>query len=138
MSLMWQQSMRTGIEEVDAQHKKLIGIYNSLGEAIERGITSAEVAQFLDVLMDYATYHFNFEECCFEQYKCPFAAQNREAHADFVRIFEGIRAEFRERGADASLIIRIHAELSNWLITHITNIDSKLRPCVEKGSVDGA
>jgi hemerythrin-like metal-binding protein len=130
-TIQWDQSMATGLETVDAQHKQLIAWLNDLIEAIGQGRARSEIQGLLAKLGAYTAFHFGHEEECMARYKCPAAEQNILAHKDFVVTLAALRDEFDRNGATAHLVVRVEVEMLRWLTTHIKRTDTQLLPCVE-------
>ena len=129
-TIQWDQSMATGVDSVDAQHKQLIAWLNDLLSAMSAGRGRTEISSLLDKLGGYAVMHFGNEEDCMAKYNCPVAAKNAAAHKDFVATFAAFREEFDKTGATAHLVVRLQAELMRWLTSHIKATDTQLAPCV--------
>lgn len=87
--ITWDDSMSTGLPNIDAQHKEIIEKYNELDEALAQGSGRARTVagELLDFLQFYSAWHFEREEKCMEEYKCPAAEANKQAHAEFTVIF---------------------------------------------------
>jgi len=131
MALEWKDEFNSGVEEVDEQHKQLVGLLNSLEQLIAEGIDSGpEVESLLDSLASDTVAHFSFEEGCMMRYKCPAAQQNKEAHAQFLKIFTGFQNEIEENGLDSALLTRLHGTAAGWFVAHILTVDVQLKPCV--------
>ncbi len=132
MQIAWHTSMSTGIPEIDEQHKELVKTLNTLADAMQAGKGKDEIEKMLEFAGQYAQKHFGFEEECFEKYNCPVADLNKQEHAQFVARFTVLMEEFQEKGAKFTLIIKIHKELSDWLLQHICEVDTKFYPYVQK------
>jgi hemerythrin-like metal-binding protein len=122
--------MTTGLESLDAQHKQLISWLNDLLHEISLGRSRAEVEAMMDRLDGYVVNHFSQEEACMTRYKCPVAAANLAAHANFVAMFALFKEEFERDGVTAHLVVRLESELTRWLSGHIKRTDTQLAPCV--------
>ncbi len=129
-AIKWDESMSTGVDSLDAQHKQLIAWLNNLLVCMSEGRGRAEIDGLLSQLGAYATLHFGNEEECMEKWKCPFAAQNVAAHKEFVATVQNLRDEFDRSGPTSHLVVRVESELMRWLSTHIKRTDTTLRPCV--------
>ena len=128
--LQWDDALRTGDETLDKQHKYLIETLNNLGKAITQGNGTEVVAGILGRLRFYTGWHFGREEECFEIHRCPAAEKNKKAHTAFIEAFEKYHAEYRETGGSMELAIKVHEEISNWIINHIMIVDRELYPCI--------
>jgi hemerythrin len=129
-TIQWDESMATGVDTVDAQHKQLIAWLNDLMAAISQGRARSEIQGLLAKLGAYSTFHFGHEEECMARYKCPAAEQNILAHKDFVVTLAALTDEFDRDGATAHLVVRVEVEMLRWLTTHIKRMDTQLLPCV--------
>lgn len=133
MRIQWDAAtMATGIGVVDAQHQKLVQTLNELIEAMRQGRGKEEIEPILAWLGDYAAKHFLYEESCMTQYRCPSAAANKAAHAEFIRLFSSFRERFAQQKATTSLVLEIEQKLALWLRDHICKIDRQLGGCVHK------
>lgn len=131
MAIAWNDSMSTGVAEVDEQHKELIKMLNSLSEAMRSGKGKDEIENILVFAGEYAQKHFACEERYFAQYNCPESPQNKAGHEQFIARFTELMQDFRTRGSSFALVMKIYNELSNWLVKHILGVDTKLRAAVK-------
>ena len=132
--LIWDDSMSTGVPLLDEQHKMLFQKFNEFSETILE-ITSREAAtEMLDFLQFYATWHFGREEKCMAEYKCPVAAKNKRAHAEFLSTFGGFYEQWQLGTMSQELVSKTYRELETWLVDHVSHTDTQLRPCVGKGA----
>jgi hemerythrin len=129
-TISWDPSMTTGVDSIDDQHKQLIAWLNDLLTAMSQGRGRTEVQKVLDDLGGYAVSHFGHEEECMAKYNCPVAAQNIDAHKQFVETFKSFKQEFDRTGATAHLVVRVENELLRWLTSHIKRTDTQLLACV--------
>jgi hemerythrin len=132
--LTWDESMSTGIALIDSQHKMIFQKFNEFSEAISGGASQEAAAEILDFLQFYANWHFGREEKCMAEYHCPAAAQNKQAHAEFLVTFNGFYEQWQNGTMTPALVSKTHQELENWLLNHIGRTDTQLRPCVEKSA----
>jgi len=130
-TIQWDESMTTGVESLDAQHRQLINWLNDLLGAMSLGRGRPEVKPLLDRLGAYAALHFGTEEDCMTKYNCPVAAKNVEQHKQFVETFGSFSEEYERTGPTAHLTVRLESELMRWLTTHIRRTDTQLAECVK-------
>jgi hemerythrin len=127
MAITWDKSLATGSLIVDHQHQELFRQVNALSDAMKQGQGREVIGKLLDFLGQYVVRHFAEEERLMEQLDCPAAAANKQAHAQFLSTYSGLRNQFDETGAGPSLVLQIHNLLSKWLVEHIKGIDVQLR-----------
>lgn len=132
--LSWDESLSTGDMEIDAQHRYLIDIFNDLGRAMGEDYSADDLDKVLRVMEFYADWHFGKEETCMAKYHCPVAEKNKKAHAVFIEKSKAYRLEFEKSKGSRELALKIHKELSDWIINHILAVDTKLYPCIHPKS----
>lgn len=135
--IVWNAALATGVPNIDAQHQELIEHFNALAAAVEQGRGREETGALLDFLQFYALWHFEREEHCMDEYRCPAAAANKAAHHYFKRRFGWLYEQYQESDANPQTVSDTLAELETWIVSHIARIDTRLGPCVN-GSTAGA
>jgi len=128
--LAWDDALTTGDMEIDVQHKFLIDTFNDLGDAIQHGAGMGSINKILGVLRHYADWHFGKEEDCMERYHCSAANINKIAHEVFIEKTTNYQKEYELSGDSNELALKIHAELSDWIVNHIMAIDGTLYSCI--------
>lgn len=133
MALKWDaRTMATGVEEIDAQHRELIDHLNEFFRLMQQGKAGDGLGEFMDFLAQYAAWHFRHEEGCMEEHRCPAAAANKQAHANFIQIFKGYRKKLESEGPTTGLVIEVQRKISDWVRNHIIRTDTQLRQCVRQ------
>jgi len=131
--ITWDESMSTGIPLLDAQHKMLFQKFNEFSAAISgKAIAQDAAAEILDFLQFYASWHFGREENCMDEYKCPVAAHNKQAHAEFLAKTKSFYQQWQDKTINAELVKKTHQELESWLLNHVSGTDTQLRQCAPK------
>jgi hemerythrin-like metal-binding protein len=136
MSLIdWEESYSVNNEEIDNQHKTWIAIYNELHETLISGdimeIYSVTAAT-LQKMLDYARYHFNFEEEYMRKINYPDLVNHRRMHKNFdTEIYNYYRAMQDGQFVLTTAIIKL---IRNWLVDHILHEDKKYRLFLENAS----
>ena len=130
MTLLWSNSLKIGIPEIDRQHQKLIEQMGRLYNAIQKDRGEKEIQEILIFLNQYVIEHFGHEESCMLKYKCPAAQKNQTKHREFKANLRAIEEEFRTKGASENLAIEINKNLLEWFANHIKTIDTSLKSCM--------
>ncbi len=128
--ISWDETMATGVAKLDLQHKKLIGKFNEFLEAVNQGQGRNVAGEILDFLQFYATWHFGEEEACMDEYRCPIAKANKQAHAEFVRRFNQFYTDWQEASLNADEVQEACTALGHWIENHIRRVDTQLYPCI--------
>lgn len=138
MKVQWSDALKTGNRAIDNQHKYLIDIINDLAGAIETGATPQALKKIVNLLQYYTEWHFCNEEGCMDKLKCPVAAKNKDAHAQFIATFLEFRRELEAGGDSNEIATRMYKTLTAWLVQHIQGIDSQLAYVSGEGPVPAA
>ena len=113
-----------GFEEIDAQHRTWIQIYNRLEDAVLTGEESVENGfhvRILKEILDFTRIHFATEEDLMDDYDYPDASRHRRLHKDFNQeIYESYR---QAMGGEPLLNSELMKLVRNWFLTHTSSED---------------
>ena len=130
--MKWSDAYSTGIERIDQQHQLLFKTADDFRAALQDQAGEASYAMLLSFLDGYTRAHFGFEEGCMEQYHCPVAQKNKDAHAQFTEVLAGFRQRYAANGFDRAEAHELVDTIDRWLADHICHVDAHLKRCVEK------
>lgn len=115
----WLPAYSVHIEEIDAQHKELLGHFSAIGAAITQKNSWAETHFEIVALREFAHFHFRFEDALMRLYACPEREQHNRIHQKFFRTLESYE--------ELSLHHQNHREVltffETWLLNHIQGDD---------------
>jgi hemerythrin len=124
----WEGKYVLGIEEIDDQHMKLVGMINSLHEGMRSGKGREVTASVLQSLMEYALYHFRTEEDLMKRYDYQGLLEHRTEHLVFMdRVGEMAK---RHGGGEYLVSLELNDFLKEWLSDHILSTDRKYAPYI--------
>jgi hemerythrin len=127
-TIVWNpKTMSTGVPKVDAQHQEWIRRYNLFDDAITQGKALDVVQSTLDFFVEYADFHFDFEESVMEERHCSAAAANKADHEHMRNILRGFNKYVKKHGFSVSEVISLKIEMEEWVVKHILTIDVQLR-----------
>jgi hemerythrin len=126
--IQWNDTLATGHDFVDNDHRKLIDSLNELETALKEGAGKETIAKILDFLNTYTREHFAREETHMQRVACPAYAENCREHALLISRLDSW-LERLEQGTSISLVLEVHREIANWIRGHILKTDCKLRGC---------
>jgi len=126
MAIQWTESLTTGIEIIDEQHKELIVRVNSLLEACQQGKGKLVMAGILKFLAEYAVSHFAEEEKYMQKFNYPDYDNHKAQHAKFISDFGLLKDKFDTQGAGINLVLVTNKTIVDWLVNHINNTDKAL------------
>ena len=129
MSLFtWSDSYSVDTPGIDAQHKKLFDLINSLHAAMIQGKGKEVLGQILDGLVDYTKVHFAAEERMLEKINYPDLSAHVAEHDVFIRKAYALQTDYRN--GKLALTLPTMDFLKGWLINHIMKTDKKYMPFV--------
>lgn len=135
---LWKKSYEIGIEDIDLQHRHLVGIINKLSDAMMAQKGYMTVPHILEELVDYAQLHFTTEERAMEKVGYPDLRKHQEEH---LKLTDGV-LQFREHFSQEHNVkpSEVLDYLCDWLKNHIVVNDKdfgsfyKNLPTVEEQS----
>jgi len=121
-SVSWSDVPKTGIKLIDSDHKELVKLLNKLTLELQENRPPSIAALTIDLINDYATYHFDREERLMVDYGYAGFYAHRERHLMFRRYFRAIQIVMKE---DPAYIDRaaVAAFLADWLVRHVGQSD---------------
>jgi two-component system NtrC family sensor kinase len=125
-AFIWDSRFDTGIPLVDAQHKQLVEVINTLGNELMQGDVSEERLQALfHQLAEYARHHFSDEENMMRD--LAIDDRHRHEHIAFHRQFvEQLVNLWKSRASLAKPAETVHGFLTSWLTVHILGEDQAM------------
>ena len=119
----WKDEYSVGIDSIDLQHKKLLGLINQLQTAVNHSTGEAFEHEVLDALVDYTKTHFTYEEGLLVQNDYPDYGPHKAQHEEMIKEVEQVLAGYKN-DPDAAMEEAVDY-LKNWLINHINGTDKK-------------
>lgn len=136
-SFQWGDNYKTGMLEVDNQHKYLVDLINQMGDCLSQNELNLEnIDNIFKELFNYTKYHFTHEEIimervCVDQRHLDYHLQS---HQDFINeldyLYSKIASDNHESAEDLLNF------LVNWLAYHILDTDKNMAQqvaLIEKG-----
>ncbi len=121
--IKWKDEYSVGIESIDKQHKKLLGLINSLQTAVNYKTGEVFEQEALDELVDYTKTHFKYEEDMMEQNGYPDFTTHRAEHELMIARVEEV-LNLYQQDKDTAMQNAIDF-LRDWLINHINGTDKQ-------------
>ncbi len=122
----WSEDYSVGDDEIDSQHKNLLGFLNKYYNAMNKGRGKNIMDAIFAEMKAYALYHFQSEEQRMEEAGYPDLDKHKKIHAAFV----GKILEFEKKRDEGDLLVSVNLAkfLNSWLIEHIRGEDKKYSP----------
>lgn len=137
VSMIWGKHLSVGNLVIDAGHKDLMGIVNTLEYAIQQKDTS-QMLRVLRKLYDSARLHFHDEEIILRAVSHPFVPhklEHRQLLDELQDAMNSLNAAKKEPGKMPDLE-HYPAVLRGWFLRHISEWSPALKPKLEKYPYD--
>lgn len=121
----WNSNFDTGLDDIDDQHRVLVSIVNRLAwhfASVDSDIGSTNI---LDELLDYASYHFEYEEAVWQQ-NFGDSEETRNHHDAHQMFSEQIKRLCESSAPQDDVLTELFDYLSRWLVYHILESDRRL------------
>lgn len=121
--IKWTNEFALGIEEIDEQHRALVGMINALDPGTHGDPGSETIRRLLAELSDYASHHFAFEERLMGGGGCSpdLIARHFSEHAYFRSLLKDLTTDF-EKGR-RNITVPLIEYLVHWFLHHIAVVD---------------
>lgn len=117
MSIQWTNALSVGNPAIDAEHKKIVAMINSLESAEGRPEEERIVKNALAEMGEYVLRHFRAEEDAMSLAGYKLLEPHRKTHNDFTQVVRGLTRR-TDLGAQELRMI-----LTKWLTEHIMKVD---------------
>ena len=117
----WDESIGTGVESMDTEHRLQVSLVNALEELVRQNTDASLVTKTLTQLVDFTSVHFLSEELMIRLYAYP----QHDAHkAEHGRLTDHV-AEMRRQieGGERTAVMETIDGLHKWLTGHIRTMD---------------
>jgi len=124
MRLVWTDELKTGVDDIDTQHKEIIDKINRLHEAVKEGRGREYIKEILDFLEGYINSPFSLEERYMADFNYPRQAMMAHVrqHKDLTEKYRELKKEFSEGHMLVTTLLAKEI-LGLWWVTHIKNTD---------------
>jgi hemerythrin len=119
--LRWDKTLSVEVAEIDADHRRLLELFNRLGNAVEDGESQDYIRMVMDELISCTEWHFKHEEWLMQKYGYPDLAQHRSEHEELIASGKALQRQLEAAGA--SLSAQEIEFLEHWLTGHIYGAD---------------
>ena len=126
--IKWSDMYKLGIEEIDPQHQKLIGIINRLYQVMQESTEKENMKIIFKELIDYADYHFSTEERHFEEFNYIDKVEHTRSHEAYKEKIAQFAKEYEDKGS-TMLPFQLIDFLGEWWTGHIRGADRKYVEC---------
>lgn len=122
--IVWGKILSVGVDEIDEDHRKLVGIFNILNHAVQEGESPEYLAAALEELINCTVWHFSHEERLMLKHRYPEMAEHKAEHGDLIQSAQKLQQELLN--ADKAVADEHIVFLERWLTEHILTADGRL------------
>ena len=125
MIIEFDDTLITGNETIDTQHKELISRIKQFVDTCEKEENSKiKAIKMLDYLTEYTNFHFSEEEKLQEEIGYPGLKEHKEKHEEFKKNLKELDAFLEEsEGPTDAFVQQVKSNVVDWLFTHIKAFD---------------
>ena len=122
--LVWDNLLSVQVEEIDDDHRKLVGLFNMLNHSVEEGDAADYVEAVIEELISCTVWHFRHEERLMLKYGYAGFMEHKTEHRELIESARVLQQKFLQQGNPVtSEDIKF---LEHWLTGHILTADMEL------------
>jgi len=122
--LIFVDKLSIGLPLVDAQHKQLISLSNSLIQAMTNGMGEEVIEEVFMKLRAYVCYHFDDEEAYMKQIGFSELEDHKRLHRKLAEEVDKFRGRFKDREVVSPN--EVLDFVIQWVVKHIEEEDMKI------------
>ncbi|HAX52390.1 bacteriohemerythrin [Muricomes intestini] len=124
MRAIFDETLVTGNETIDSQHKELFDKINKLLDSCENGNDKLTAVKMLDYLADYTDFHFSAEEKLQEDIEYPGIKEHKKEHEKLRNVVKELYEMLEEEeGPSNAFVEQVNKNVIEWLYGHIKSFD---------------
>ena len=135
MTISFDDTLITGNETIDAQHKELIERIRLFVDSCENENGKVKAIKMLDYLAEYTNFHFSEEEKLQEDIGYPGLKEHKEKHEEFKKHLKDLDSFLEEsEGPTEAFVRQVKSNVVDWLFTHIKLFDRSVAEYIHLNS----
>lgn len=124
MYVTFDDTLVTGNEMIDSQHKEWIDRINQLMKSCETEKEKQSAVRMLDYMADYADFHFAEEEKLQREIGYPGLEEHLKKHEEFRNTVKELHEMLEEEeGPSDGFVKAVEENVMKWLTYHIQSFD---------------
>lgn len=131
--LAWSDDYKVEIKEIDEQHKKIIGLINTLYQRITKREQASATQAVIDELLDETRIHFAVEESLLRLFDYHGYEEHKAIHDGIIERVTNFQERFR--AGDQRVAMELVYFLTDRLKEHIDKVDKQYAPYLSNEAV---
>ncbi len=123
-NIVWSRILSVDFEEIDEDHRKLVGIFNELNRAVTAGDAADYLAATLEELINCTVWHFSHEERLMLKHRYEGIEEHKAEHRELIQSAKELQQQLLQAGAGVAE--EQITFLERWLTGHILTTDQRL------------
>ena len=124
MLIEFDDSLVTGNDTIDGQHKELIKKISDLITTCEEGDGKVKAIKMLDYLEEYTNFHFSAEEELQKNANYPDFDTHHAKHEEFKQTIKELYEYLEDlEGPTDDFVAKVQENVVDWLFKHIKSAD---------------
>lgn len=132
MLFVWDDSCKTGVNEIDQDHQTMVKLINDLYEAMQDGSGGALLLPIFSALKRYTETHFAKEEALMVECEAPNQEEHLREHQTMVSKLADL--EHRHRQGEAAISLQTLTLLRDWFKNHICDTDKAMAENIDRNN----
>lgn len=124
--MLWNESLETGNEIVDSQHREVFRLVQEVLDADVFGNQTEKIESAMSFLSAYAVRHFASEEALMLESQYPGYETHRALHDGFIKDVVAFVTRFKSEGDTVMVSDTINNFVVTWLQEHIMVSDKEM------------
>ena len=122
--LWWRETLKTGHENIDSQHKKIFDLAEEVMDLNESS-SRQQVMEAFQELVRYTNQHFKDEEALMIEKRYKELSSHVKLHQHFIDVLNKLMIKIHSQGVNESNIDELKLLMVDWLMNHIDLVDRK-------------
>ncbi len=128
--IVWGDVLSVDVDEIDEDHRKLLGIFNILNRSLADGESQDYLTAVLEELINCTFWHFSHEERLMLKYGYKEIEEHKAIHQELIKSAKELQYKILQTDkpiADEDIVF-----LERWLTEHILTDDMRLGAYLSK------
>ena len=122
--LVWDKMLSVDVPEIDADHRRLVDLFNLLNHAVLEGDTPDYIEAVMDELISCTVWHFRHEERLMLKYGYEGLPEHKAEHDELTASAKAL--QYKLLGESKKVSSEDVEFLEHWLTGHILGADMDL------------